>query len=159
MTQDGNTAIRPFHISVPEKEIVELKRRVNETRWPERETVADYSQGVKLETIQELAHYWANEYDWRKVEARINSYPHFMTEIDGLDFHFIHVRAKHENAMPLLIAHGWPGSVFEQRKLIEPLTNPMAHGASEADAFHVVIPSMPGYGFSGKPASTGWDPR
>jgi len=153
------TAIRPFHVNIPEEEISELKRRLNATRWPEKETVADQSQGTQLETIQELARYWANEYDWRKIESRINSFPHFMTEIDGLDFHFIHVRSKHENAMPILIAHGWPGSIIEQMKLIEPLTNPTAHGGSESDAFHVVIPSMPGYGFSGKPTTTGWNPN
>lgn len=152
-------AIRPFHINVPEEEIIELKRRIIATRWPETETVADQSQGTKLETIQELARYWACEYDWRKIESRINSYPHFITEIDGLDFHFIHFRSKHENAMPILIAHGWPGSIIEQMKLIDPLTNPTAHGGSESDAFHVVIPSMPGYGFSGKPTATGWNPK
>ena len=130
MAQD-NTAIRPFTVNVPEEEITELKRRIKATRWPEKETVADESQGVQLKTIQELARYWADEYDWRKIESRINSYPHFMTEIDGLDFHFIHVRSKHENAMPILIAHGWPGSIIEQMKLIEPLTNPTAHGGSE----------------------------
>jgi pimeloyl-ACP methyl ester carboxylesterase len=158
MAQD-NTAIRPFKVNVPEEEITELKRRIKATRWPEKETVSDQSQGVQLGTIQELARYWADEYDWRKIESRINSYPHFITEIDGLDFHFIHVRSKHENAMPILIAHGWPGSIIEQMKLIEPLTNPTAHGGSEADAFHVVIPSMPGYGYSGKPTTTGWDPK
>ncbi|UNJ81400.1 epoxide hydrolase family protein [Metabacillus dongyingensis] len=152
-------AIRPFHVNVPEEEITELKRRINATRWPEKETVADQSQGTQLATIQELARYWADEYDWRKIESRINSYPHFITEIDGLDFHFIHVRSKHENAMPILIAHGWPGSIIEQMKLIEPLTNPTAHGGSESEAFHVVIPSMPGYGFSGKPTTTGWNPK
>jgi pimeloyl-ACP methyl ester carboxylesterase len=154
-----NTAIRPFHINIPEAEITELKRRIKATRWPERETVADESQGVRLKTIQELARYWADEYDWRKIESRLSSYPNFITEIDGLDFHFIHVRSKHDNAMPLLIAHGWPGSIVEQVKLIEPLTDPTAHGGSEADAFHVVIPSMPGYGFSGKPTTTGWNPQ
>ena len=159
MTQQGNTAIRPFHVNIPEEEIIELKRRINATRWPEKETVADQLQGTQLATIQELARYWANEYDWRKIESRINSFPHFITEIDGLDFHFIHVRSKHENAMPILIAHGWPGSIIEQMKLIEPLTDPTAHGGSESDAFHVVIPSMPGYGFSGKPTTTGWDPK
>lgn len=152
-------AIRPFSVNVPEEEITELKRRINATRWPEKETVSDQSQGVQLETIQELARYWANEYDWRKIEASINSFPHFITEIDGLDIHFIHVRSKHEDAMPVLIAHGWPGSIIEQMKLIEPLTNPTAHGGSASDAFHVVIPSMPGYGFSGKPTSTGWGPK
>lgn len=158
MTQN-NTAIRPFRVNVPEEEITELKRRINATRWPDKETVADQSQGTPLGTIQELARYWANEYDWRKVEAQINSYPHFLTEIDGLDIHFIHVRSKHENAMPTLIAHGWPGSIVEQLKLIEPLTNPTAHGGTEADAFHVIIPSMPGYGYSGKPTAKGWGPK
>jgi pimeloyl-ACP methyl ester carboxylesterase len=157
MAQD-NTAIRPFKVNVPDEEITELKRRIKATRWPEKETVADQSQGTQLGTIQELARYWANEYDWRKIESRINSFTHFMTEIDGLDFHFIHVRSKHENAMPMLIAHGWPGSIIEQMKLIEPLTDPTAHGGSESDAFHVVIPSMPGYGYSGKPTTTGWGP-
>ncbi|QGQ96082.1 epoxide hydrolase [Paenibacillus psychroresistens] len=151
--------IRPFHINVPEEEITELRRRIKATRWPEKETVSDQSQGTQLATSQELARYWENEYDWRKIEARINSFPHFLTEIDGLDFHFIHVRSKHENAMPILIAHGWPGSIVEQMKLIEPLTNPTAHGGSASDAFHVVIPSMPGYGYSGKPTTTGWDPK
>ena len=149
-------SIRPFRVNIPEEDIVELKRRIRATLWPEKETVPDQSQGVKLETIQELARYWANEYDWRKVETKLNSYPNFLTEIDGLDFHFIHVRSKHENAVPLLIAHGWPGSVIEQLQLIEPLTNPAPHGGTEADAFHLVIPSMPGYGFSGKPDTTGW---
>jgi pimeloyl-ACP methyl ester carboxylesterase len=158
-TGSDKTAIRPFKVNVPEEEITELKRRIKATRWPEKETVSDQSQGVQLGTIQELARYWAEEYDWRKIESRINSYPHFMTEIDGLDFHFIHVRSTHENAMPILIAHGWPGSIIEQMKLIEPLTNPTRHGGSEADAFHVVIPSMPGYGCSGKPTTTGWDPK
>ncbi|CAN7638395.1 epoxide hydrolase family protein [Paenibacillus sp. LjRoot56] len=161
MTQPStdNNAIRPFHVHIPEEEIIELRRRINATRWPEKETVTDQSQGVQLATIQELARYWANDYDWRKVEAKINAMPHFITEIDSLDIHFIHVRSKHENAMPIVIAHGWPGSIFEQMKLIEPLTNPTAFGGSEADAFHVVIPSMPGYGFSGKPTTTGWDPK
>lgn len=159
MTQQDKNAIRPFHVNIPEKEIIDLKRRIKDTRWPEKETVTDQSQGTQLETIQELARYWADEYDWRKIESKINSYPNFITEIDGLDFHFIHVRSKHENAMPILIAHGWPGSIIEQMKLIEPLTNPTAHGGSESDAFHVVIPSMPGYGFSGKPTTTGWNPK
>jgi pimeloyl-ACP methyl ester carboxylesterase len=154
-----NTAVRPFRINIPEGEVADLKRRIKATRWPEQETVADESQGVRLKTIQELARYWADEYDWRKIESRLNSYPNFITEIAGLDFHFIHVRSKHDNAMPLLIAHGWPGSIVEQVKLIEPLTDPTAHGGSEADAFHVVIPSMPGYGFSGKPSTTGWTPQ
>jgi pimeloyl-ACP methyl ester carboxylesterase len=158
MTQRTDPAIRPFRVSVPEADILELKRRLDATIWPEKETVGDESQGTRLGTIQELARYWANEYDWRRIESRINSYPHFLTGIDGLDFHFLHVRSKHANAMPLLIAHGWPGSIVEQMKLIEPLTDPTSHGGSEADAFHVVIPSMPGYGFSGKPTTTGWNP-
>ena len=151
-------AIRPFHVNVPEAELTELRRRINATKWPERETVTDESQGVQLATIQELARYWATDYDWRKCEAKLNALPQFITEIDGLDIHFIHVRSKHENALPLIVTHGWPGSIIEQLKIIDPLTNPTAHGASASDAFHVVIPSMPGYGFSGKPTTTGWDP-
>jgi pimeloyl-ACP methyl ester carboxylesterase len=154
----NNLAIRPFRVNVPEAELTELRRRVSATRWPEREPVADISQGVQLATIQKLARYWTTEYDWRKVEAKLNALPQFMTEIDGLDIHFIHVRSKHENALPLIVTHGWPGSVIEQLKIIDPLTNPTAHGASASDAFHLVIPSMPGYGFSGKPTTTGWDP-
>jgi pimeloyl-ACP methyl ester carboxylesterase len=150
------TAIRPFRVNVPDAELTELRRRITATRFPEKETVTDFSQGVPLATTQKLARYWATEYDWRKVEARLNAVPNFITEIDGLDIHFIHVRSKHENALPVLISHGWPGSIVEQLKLIEPLTNPTAHGGTAADAFHVVIPSMPGYGFSGKPTETGW---
>lgn len=157
MTQ--TSTIRPFHVSIPEEEIIELRNRINATRWPEKETVLNQDQGVQLATIQELARYWADEYDWRKVEAKINAVPNFITEIDGLDIHFIHVRSKHEDALPIVIAHGWPGSIFEQMKLIEPLTNPTAFGGSASDAFHVIIPSMPGYGFSGKPTTTGWDPK
>jgi pimeloyl-ACP methyl ester carboxylesterase len=154
-----NNAIRPFQVDVvPEAELTELRRRINATRWPERETVADASQGVQLATTQALARYWATEYDWRKCESRLQALPHFMTEIDGLDIHFIHVRSKHENALPLIVTHGWPGSVVEQLKIIDPLTNPTAHGGSASDAFHVVIPSMPGYGYSGRPTTTGWDP-
>jgi pimeloyl-ACP methyl ester carboxylesterase len=159
-TQRGSEqadAIRPFHVSFPEAELTELSRRINATKWPERETVADASQGVQLATIQALAQYWGTDYDWRKVEARLNALPNFITEIDGLDIHFIHVRSKHENALPLIVTHGWPGSVVEQLKIVDPLTNPTAHGASASDAFDLVIPSMPGYGFSGKPATTGWD--
>jgi len=152
-------AIRPFRIDVPEARIVELRKRIAATQWPERETVTDQSQGVQLATIQPLAGYWGTDYDWRKVEARLNALPQFITEIDGLDIHFIHVRSKHENALPMIITHGWPGSVIEQLKIIDPLTNPTAHAGSGADAFHVVIPSMPGYGFSGKPRSTGWGPE
>jgi pimeloyl-ACP methyl ester carboxylesterase len=151
------TAIRPFQVNVPETELAELGRRINATRWPERETVTDASQGVQLATIQALALYWATDYDWRKIEARLNALPQFMTEIDGLDIHFIHVRSKHENALPLIVTHGWPGSIIEQMKIIGPLTNPTAHGGNASDAFHLVIPSMPGYGYSGKPATTGWD--
>ena len=151
-------ALRPFHVNVPEAELTELRRRIKATRWPERETVTDASQGVQLATIQALARYWGTDYDWRKVEAKMNALPKFITEIDGLDIHFIHVRSKHENALPLIVTHGWPGSIIEQMKIIDPLTNPTAHGASASDAFHVVIPSMPGYGYSGKPTTTGWDP-
>jgi len=152
------TAIRPFRVlNVPDAELTELRRRINATRWPERETVNDQSQGVQLATIQALARYWATEYNWRACEARLNALPHFITAIDGLDIHFIHVRSKHANALPLIVTHGWPGSFTEQLKIIDPLTNPTAHGASAADAFHVVIPSIPGYGYSGKPAVTGWD--
>ncbi|HLA61219.1 MAG TPA: epoxide hydrolase [Nitrospiraceae bacterium] len=150
-------AIRPFHVNVPEAELTELRRRIEATRWPDRETVGDQSQGVQLATMQKLARYWATEYDWRKVEARLKALPQFITEIDGLDIHFIHVRSKHENALPIIVSHGWPGSIIEQLKIIDPLTNPTAHGASASDAFHVVIPSMPGYGYSGKPTTTGWD--
>jgi pimeloyl-ACP methyl ester carboxylesterase len=152
------TAIRPFEPGFPEAELTELRRRVNATRWPERETVSDDTQGVPLATIQELARYWGTDYDWSKCEAKLNAVPHFITEIDGLDIHFIHVRSKHEHALPLIVTHGWPGSIIEQLKIIDPLTNPTAHGGSAADAFDVVIPSLPGYGFSGKPAATGWDP-
>jgi pimeloyl-ACP methyl ester carboxylesterase len=153
------TAIHPFRVNVPESELDELRRRVVAARLPERETVSDFSQGVPLDTVQKLARYWATEYDWRRVEARLNSVPNFITEIDGLDIHFIHVRSKHENALPIIITHGWPGSIIEQLKLIDPLTNPTAHGGTAADAFDVVIPSMPGYGFSGKPTSRGWGPE
>src|SRR6187549_500864 len=150
-------AIRPFQVSTPDTELTELRRRITATRFPEKETVTDFSQGVPLATTQKLARYWATEYDWRKVEARLNAVPNFITEIDGLDIHFIHVRSKHENALPVIVTHGWPGSVVEQLKIIDPLTNPTAHGKSASDAFDVVIPSMPGYGFSGKPTATGWD--
>jgi len=152
------TAIRPLRVHAPESQLIDLKRRINATRWPERETVPDASQGVQLATMQELARYWAADYDWRKVEARLNALPQFVTEIDGLDIHFIHVRSKHENALPMIITHGWPGSIIEQLKIIDPLTNPTAHGDAASDAFDVVIPSLPGYGFSGKPTATGWDP-
>jgi len=153
------TAIRPFHVSVPEAELIDLRARINATKWPERETVKDESQGVQLATIQALARYWATEYDWRRCEARLNARPQFITEIDGLDIHFIHVRSKHDDALPLIVTHGWPGSVVELLKIIDPLTNPTAHGGTASDAFHLVIPSLPGFGFSGKPTSTGWDPQ
>jgi pimeloyl-ACP methyl ester carboxylesterase len=152
------TAIRPFRaVNVPDAELTELRRRINETRWPEQELVPDSSQGVQLATMQKLARYWATDYDWRKVEAKLSALPQFITEIDGLDIHFIHVRSKHENALPLIVTHGWPGSIVEQLKIVDPLVNPTAHGGSASDAFDLVIPSMPGYGFSGKPTETGWD--
>jgi pimeloyl-ACP methyl ester carboxylesterase len=151
------SVIRPFRVDVPEAELIDLRRRIDATRWPDRETVTDQSQGVQLATVQALARYWATEYDWRKVEARLNAYPQFITEIDGLDIHFIHVRSRHPNALPLIVTHGWPGSIIEQLKIIDPLTDPTAHGGSASDAFDVVIPSIPGYGFSGKPTSPGWD--
>ena len=155
----GTPAIRPFRVNVPEADLIDLRRRINAARLPEKETVTDFSQGVPLATVQKLAKYWGTEYDWRKVEARLNAVPNFITEIDGLDIHFIHVRSRHENALPLIVSHGWPGSIVEQLKLIEPLTNPTEYGGTAADAFHVVIPSMPGYGFSGKATSTGWGPE
>jgi pimeloyl-ACP methyl ester carboxylesterase len=154
----GATAVREFHVSFAESELAELRRRVNATRWPERETVDDDSQGVSLATMQELARYWATEYDWSRCEGKLNSLPNFLTEIDGLDIHFIHVRSRHEDALPLIVTHGWPGSIIEQLKIIGPLTDPTSHGASAADAFHLVIPSLPGHGFSAKPTATGWDP-
>ena len=154
----GDQSIRPFTVSFPQEEIDELRRRIAATRWPERETVTDATQGVQLATTQKLAQYWATDYDWRKCEAKLQALPNFITEIDGLDIHFIHVRSKHENALPVIVTHGWPGSVVEQLKIIDPLTNPTAHGGSASDAFDVVIPSMPGYGFSGKPTTTGWGP-
>src|ERR1700723_2954526 len=153
----ANTSIRPFHVNVPETELTELRRRINATKWPERETVTDESLGVQLATMQTLARYWATDYDWRKIEAKLNALPQFITEIDGLDIHFIHVHSKHDNALPLIVTHGWPGSIVEQMKIIDPLTNPTAHGGTASDAFHLVIPSMPGYGYSGKPTTTGWD--
>jgi pimeloyl-ACP methyl ester carboxylesterase len=157
-SQMDTTAIRPFSFHAPESDLADLRKRIIATKWPEKETVADQSQGVQLATVQALARYWASDYDWRKVEAKLSALPNFITEIDGLDIHFIHVRSKHDNALPLIVTHGWPGSITEQIKIIEPLTNPIAHGGSAADAFHVVIPSMPGYGFSGRPTTTGWDP-
>ncbi|MFI7491863.1 epoxide hydrolase family protein [Micromonospora echinaurantiaca] len=150
--------IRPFTVEIPDADLQALRSRIAATRWPERETVGDQSQGVPLETIQALARYWEKEYDWRKVEARLNSLPNFITEIDGLDIHFIHVRSKHDDALPLIVTHGWPGSVIEQLKIVGPLTDPTAHGGDASDAFHLVIPSIPGFGFSGKPTASGWGP-
>jgi pimeloyl-ACP methyl ester carboxylesterase len=152
-------AIRPFRIDFPNEALADMRRRIAATRWPERETVDDDSQGARLATMQALAHYWATKHDWRRAEARLNALPNFITRIDGLDIHFIHVRSRHENALPIVITHGWPGSVIEQLKIIGPLTDPTAHGGSAADAFDVVIPSLPGYGFSGKPTASGWDPQ
>jgi pimeloyl-ACP methyl ester carboxylesterase len=157
-TGSDKNAIRPLRLHVPESQLVELRRRVKATRWPERETVTDASQGVQLATMQKLARYWSTGYDWRKIEARLNALPQFVTEIDGLDIHFIQVRSKNQNALPMIVTHGWPGSIIEQLKIIEPLTNPTAHGGTASDAFDLVIPSLPGYGFSGKPTTTGWDP-
>jgi pimeloyl-ACP methyl ester carboxylesterase len=154
----GDTAIRPFVVNVPEADLVDLRKRIAATKWPEREQVPDATQGVQLATMQKLAQYWGNDHDWRKCEAKINALPNFITEIDGLDIHFIHVRSMHENALPMIVTHGWPGSIIEQMKIIEPLTNPTAHGGTAADAFHLVIPSLPGYGFSGKPTAPGWNP-
>jgi Epoxide hydrolase N terminus len=151
-------AIRPFRIEVSEETLADLRRRIVATRWPERETIADQSQGVQLATLQQLAAYWATDYDWREIETRLNALPQFITEIDGLDIHFIHVRSSQPNALPLIVTHGWPGSIIEQLKIVAPLTNPLAHGGSASDAFDIVIPSLPGYGFSGKPTKTGWDP-
>jgi pimeloyl-ACP methyl ester carboxylesterase len=156
-TADADT-IRPFHINVPEEALVDLRRRIAAIKWPDKEQVPDTTQGVQLATMHQLAQHWQTSHDWRKVEARLNALPNFITQIDGLDIHFIHVRSKHENALPMIVTHGWPGSVIEQLKIIGPLTDPTAHGASEADAFHLVIPSLPGYGFSGKPTAVGWNP-
>jgi pimeloyl-ACP methyl ester carboxylesterase len=157
-TIESATEIRPFQVEVPEEELAELRRRIAATRWPEKETVADETQGVQLATIQALATYWAAEYDFGRVEARLNAFPQFVTEIDGLDIHFIHVRSPHENALPIIITHGWPGSVIEMLNVIGPLSDPLAHGGDAQDAFDVVVPSIPGYGYSGKPGTTGWDP-
>ena len=154
----GKAAIRPFQFNFTDAELTDLRRRINATKWPDKEQVADASQGVQLVTMQKLARYWGTDYDWRKGEAKLKAVPHFTTEIDGLDIHFIHVRSKHENALPMIVTHGWPGSIIEQMKIIEPLTNPTAHGGTAADAFHLVIPSLPGYGFSGKPTKPGWNP-
>ena len=155
----GADSIRPFQVDIPEAALDDLRRRLAHARLPESETVSDFSQGVPLKTIRQVLHHWQTRYDWRKVEARLNAVPNFITEIDGLDIHFIHVRSKHENALPMLVSHGWPGSIIEQLKIVDPLVNPTAHGGTAADAFHVVIPSMPGYGFSGKPTETGWGPE
>jgi pimeloyl-ACP methyl ester carboxylesterase len=157
--ENGGDAVRPFRVHFPDEALVDLKRRITSTRWPERETVTDASQGVQLATMQKLASYWAKGYDWRKAEAKLNAFPQFITEIDGLDIHFIHVRSKQPNALPLIVTHGWPGSVIELLKIVDPLTNPTAHGGSASDAFDVVIPSLPGYGFSGKPSGSGWGPE
>jgi hypothetical protein len=151
-------AVRPFRVEFPEEQLSDLRRRIAATRWPDTETVADDSQGVRLATIQKLARYWLTHHDWRKVEARLNALPQFVTEIDGLDIHFIHVRSKHDKALPMIVTHGWPGSIIEQMKIIDPLTNPAAYGGTAADAFHLVIPSLPGYGFSAKPTASGWTP-
>jgi pimeloyl-ACP methyl ester carboxylesterase len=158
-TPTGDTTIRPFTVDIPEADLEDLRRRIRATQWPEKETVDDDSQGVPLATMQKLARYWATDYDWRRCEETLNALPHFVTEIDGLDIHFIHVRSDHPDAMPLIVNHGWPGSIIEQLKIIDPLVNPTAHGGTAADAFHLVIPSMPGYGFSGKPTGTGWGPE
>ncbi|MGH3045657.1 MAG: epoxide hydrolase family protein [Gaiellaceae bacterium] len=158
-TVESAIEIRPFHVDVPDDALDDLRRRIAATNWPEKETVADESQGVPLAMIRKLARYWMTDYDWRACEATLNALPQFITEIDGLDIHFIHVRSQHEGALPLVVNHGWPGSIIEQLKIIDRLTDPTAHGGSEEDAFHVVIPSMPGYGFSGKPTSTGWGPE
>jgi pimeloyl-ACP methyl ester carboxylesterase len=155
---DSGATIRPFHVLVPEAAVLDLRRRIAATRWPDRETVTDQSQGVKLARLQELVRYWGTGYDWRKAEAKLNALPQFVTNIDGLDIHLIHVRSRHKNALPVIITHGWPGSVLELIKVIGPLTDPTAHGGSAEDAFDVVLPSVPGYGFSGKPTGTGWDP-
>jgi pimeloyl-ACP methyl ester carboxylesterase len=158
MAAPANDAIRPFRIDTPETRLADLRRRIAATQWPDQETVSDGSQGPQLAKFQETMRHWGTDYDWRKVEARLNALPMFITEIDGVDIHFIHVRSKHDNALPLIVTHGWPGSVIEQLKIIDPLTNPTAHGGSASDAFHLVIPSMPGYGFSGKPKDKGWGP-
>src|SRR5438094_7382770 len=151
------TEIRPFHVDIPEEELTEMRRRIAATRWPSKELVEDRSQGVQLATVQELARYWATDYDWRKAEAKLNALPQFTSEIDGVDIHFIHVKSSHEDALPLIMTHGWPGSVMELIDSVGPLTDPTAHGGSAEDAFHLVLPSLPGYGFSGAPVEVGWD--
>src|SRR5213595_1899914 len=155
--ETATDTIRPFRFHASDEDLADLRQRIKATWWPEKEPVADFSQGVPLATMQKLARYWTTEYDWRKVEAKLNSYPQFISEIDGLDIHFIHVRLKEKNALPVIVTHGWPGSIIEQLKIVDPLVNPTAHGGKASEAFHVVIPSMPGYGFSGKPTTTGWD--
>src|SRR6516225_4184016 len=155
-TAETATGIRPFHVDIPEEKLTDLRRRVAATQWPEKETVADQSQGVPLATMQELARYWATEYDWRKCEAQLNALPQFKTEIDGEEIHFIHVKSPHEDALPLIITHGWPGSIIEMLEVISPLTDPTAHGGRAEDAFHLVLPSLPGYGFSAEPTELGW---
>ena len=154
----ASDAIRPFRVNIPEADLADLRRRILATRWPDRETVSDQSQGAQLEKLQQLVRYWGTGYDWRRAEAKLNAFPQFVTEIDGVDVHFIHVRSRHRNALPVIVTHGWPGSIIEQLKIIDPLTNPTAHGGNAEDAFDVVIPSVPGYGFSGRPKNTGWDP-
>ena len=154
----SDESIRPFQVHIPQSQLDDLRRRILATKWPDREIVTDESQGVQLATMQKLAKYWATEYDWRKVEARLNALPQFVTTIDGVDIHFIHVRSKYPNALPIIITHGWPGSIIEQLKIIGPLTDPVAYGGKAEDAFDVVIPSLPGHGFSGKPTTTGWEP-
>jgi pimeloyl-ACP methyl ester carboxylesterase len=158
LARPENPEVRPFRVSIPDTDVAEMRRRIKATRWPDRETVPDATQGVQLATMQKLVTYWSTQHDWRKIEARLNAAPNFITNIDGLDIHFIHVRSRHENALPVIITHGWPGSVIEQLKVIDLLSNPTAHGASASDAFHVVIPSLPGYGFSAKPTAPGWEP-
>ena len=155
---DPDESIRPFTVGFPQEDLDDLHRRVRATRWPDRETVDDTSQGVRLDVMQALARHWTEQHDWRAVEARLNAFPQFLTEIDGVDIHFLHVRSPHADALPMIVTHGWPGSVVEQLKIIGPLTDPTAYGGSAADAFHLVIPSLPGHGFSGKPTTTGWDP-
>ena len=155
--ENNDTAIRPFRVTIPEKQLAELRRKIADTRWPTKELVGDRSQGVQLATVKALAHYWATDYDWRKAEARLNALPQFVTKIDGVDIHFIHAKSRHENAMPLVMTHGWPGSVLELLDTVGPLTDPTKQGGTAADAFHVVLPSLPGYGFSGEPSELGWD--
>src|SRR6187551_3450995 len=156
-TASSDAGIRPFRIEVPERDLEELRRRIDATRWPSKELVTDRSQGVQLAALQELARFWTSDYDWRRCEARLNALPQCKTEIDGVDIHFIHVRSAHEDALPLVMTHGWPGSVVELLDTIGPLTDPTAHGGSADDAFHLVLPSLPGYGFSGEPSELGWD--